>query len=226
MTKRNQMPEQTLSFNMRPDRASEGKARPHIVGIGGTTRIGSSSEAALRCALKCAEAEGATVELIAGPLLDLPHYDPSDEHRSPSALRLVKSLRSADGIIISTPSYHGGISGMIKNALDYAEDMRDDQEPYFEGRSVGLIVSAYGAQALGITMASTRSIIHALRGWPTPYAATLNSAEKPFENGLPANESVAEQLRIVAQQTIEFAQMKMAVGNGAPKSEAIAAATG
>ncbi|MBW8636739.1 NAD(P)H-dependent oxidoreductase [Hoeflea sp. WL0058] len=220
------MPEQTIRFNGRPDGASAGRAVPHIVGIGGTTRIGSSSEAALRFTLKCAEAEGASVELIAGPLLDLPNYDPSDEHRSPSALRLVKSLRKADGVIISTPSYHGGISGMIKNALDYVEDMRDDQEPYFEGRSVGLIVSAYGAQALGITMASTRSIIHALRGWPTPYAATLNSAEKPFANGLPANESVAEQLRIVAQQTVAFANMKLAGGSGARQADTLSAANG
>ena len=72
-------------------RSGFGGFRPHIVGIGGTTRIGSSSEIALRCTLSAMEAMGATTEVIVGPLLDLPMYDPSHEHRSPSARRLVQS---------------------------------------------------------------------------------------------------------------------------------------
>lgn len=179
--------------------------RLHIVGVGGTTRIGSSSETALRYTLKTASKLGATTELIAGPLLDLPMYDPSSEHRSPSARRLVQSLRRADGVIISTPSYHGALSGVIKNALDYTEDMSADGRPYLDGLAVGVIVTAFGAQALGTTLVGVRSIVHALRGWPTPFAATLNSKDKPFENGHPANEDVAQQLDMIAQQVVQFA---------------------
>jgi FMN reductase len=196
--------------------SDNGGFRPHIVGIGGTTRIGSSSETALRCTLGLLAELGATTELIVGPLLDLPMYDPSDEHRSPSARRLVQSLRRADGIVIATPAYHGGMSGVIKNALDYVEDMRDDHQPYFDGRAVGIVVSAYGAQALGTTLVGVRSIVHALRGWPTPFAATLNGQNRPFENGLPANEEVAAQLETVARQVHGFAlaQHVMCQGHG------------
>lgn len=185
--------------------------RPHIVGIGGTTRIGSSSETALRYALAAAERLGASTEMIVGPLLDLPMYDPSDEHRSPSARRLVQSLRRADGVIISTPSYHGALSGVIKNALDYVEDMRVDARPYFDGRAVGVIVTAFGAQALGTTLVGVRSIVHALRGWPTPFGAALNSQNKPFENGLPANRDVELQLETVAAQVVRFAAIQHAI---------------
>lgn len=213
-------------FTVRPDQnTGRSASRPHIVGLGGTTRLGSSSETALRYALKCAEADGATVELIAGPLLDLPHYDPSNDHRSPSACRLINSLRSADGVIVSTPSYHGGMSGMIKNALDYVEDMRDDSRPYFDGRAVGIIIAAYGTQALGTTLGSVRAMVHALRGWPTPYAATINSTESPFGNGLPSNEEVAKQLQMVARQTVEFAKMRLAFcGSGEEPAKRPAAA--
>lgn len=190
-----------------------GGSRPHIVGIGGTTRIGSSSETALRYALGAAARIGATTELIAGPLLDLPMYDPSDEHRSPSARRLVQSLRRADGIIISTPSYHGALSGVIKNALDYTEDMRNDGRPYFDGRAIGVIVTAFGAQALGTTLVGVRSIVHALRGWPTPFAATLNSQNKPFENGLPANAEIEAHLDTVAAQVVQFAALQQAMAD-------------
>lgn len=179
--------------------------RPHIVGLGGTTRIGSSSEAALRYTMGQIAEMGASTELIAGPLIDLPMYDPADAHRSPSARRLVQSLRRADGVVIATPSYHGALSGVIKNALDYAEDLREDTRPYFDGRAVGILITAHGTQALGTTLVGVRAIVHALRGWPTPFAAALNSQSRPFENGLPANEEVAGQLRTVAQQVYEFA---------------------
>jgi FMN reductase len=183
---------------------------PHIVGIGGTTRPGSSSEAALRYALRHAELLGATTEAIAGPLLDLPHYDSSTEHRTLSAKRLVQSLRRADGVIISTPAYHGGLSGMIKNALDYVEDMRADDRVYLDARSVGIIVSAYGAQALGTTIVGVRSIVHALRGWPTPLAAAINSATERFEKGKPTTDETSVQLQTVARQVVQFAAMTLA----------------
>ncbi len=202
-----------------------GGFHPHIVGIGGTTRIGSSSETALRYTLGLIAEMGATTELIVGPLLDLPMYDPSDDHRSPSARRLVQSLRRADGIVIATPAYHGGMSGVIKNALDYVEDMRADHRPYFDGRAVGILVSAYGAQALGTTLVGVRSIVHALRGWPTPFAAALNAQNRPFENGLPANADVAGQLETVARQVHGFAIAHLAAGK-TPVANRLMAAVG
>lgn len=201
----------TIDADLSPASGSGGSDRPHIVGIGGTTRIGSTSETALRLTLECAEAMGATTEMIAGPLLELPMYDPAQEHRAPSALRLVQSLRRADGIVISTPSYHGALSGVIKNALDYVEDMRQDARPYFDGRAVGIIVTAYGAQALGTTLTGVRSIAHALRGWPTPYAAALNGQTRPFVKGRPADADVARQLETVARQVVQFAAMQRAM---------------
>lgn len=200
-----------------------GGFRPHIVGIGGTTRIGSSSETALRYTLGLIAGMGATTELIVGPLLDLPMYDPSDDHRSPSARRLVQSLRRADGIVIATPAYHGGMSGVIKNALDYVEDMRADQRPYFDGRAVGIVVSAYGAQALGTTLVGVRSVVHALRGWPTPFAAALNSQNRPFENGMPSNADVAGQLETVARQVHGFALAQQVMREGRDASLRLAA---
>ncbi|MBC7203280.1 MAG: NAD(P)H-dependent oxidoreductase [Pusillimonas sp.] len=180
---------------------------PLIVGIGGTMRVGSTSEKAMAAALRMAESRGARTLMLSGPALDMETFDPAVASRSENAQRLVEVLRAADGIILSSPSYHGTISGHLKNALDYTEDMRADERPYFDNRAVGCIVCADGAQAMGSTLSTLRSIVHALRGWPTPYAAVINSSLKPFEaDGSIKNPDVAAQLNIMAGQVVEFAR--------------------
>jgi FMN reductase len=183
---------------------------PLIVGIGGTTRAGSTSEQALKTALAYASALGCETLLFPGPQLPSEIYDPTQLLRSESAAALVSALRRADGVIIATPAYHGGLSGLVKNALDFTEDLRSDARVYLEGRAVGCIVCAEGAQAMGSTLASLRAIVHALRGWPTPFGATLNSTNKPFGSADQAADATAIQAcHTVAQQVVDFARMRL-----------------
>ena len=184
---------------------------PLIVGLGGTTRPGSTSERALMVALDAAAAAGFETRLFGAGAMPSETYDPTRPERSDQAVEMIAALRRADGVLIATPAYHGGISGLVKNAIDFTEDMRDDARPYLDGRAVGLIVVADGAQALGSTLASLRAIVHSLRGWPTPFAATLNGRDRPFGgDGRPADEAALQACRLVAQQVIGFARMAQA----------------
>jgi len=185
--------------------------KPLIIGIGGTTRPNSSTEKALRVVLAHAAAAGCDTELFGAGKLPLEIYDPEVNERTPQAQALVAAMRAADGIVIASPGYHGSMSGLIKNALDFSEDLRGDANVYFEGKAVGCVAVAGGAQALGPTAATIRSITHALRGWPTPYAAMVNSSERPFDaDGTPTSDAVREALVTVARQVVEFAQMRHA----------------
>jgi FMN reductase len=178
-----------------------------VVGIGGTTRAGSSTEKALRFALKAAVEAGAETELMGPADLQLPMYAPEFPDRTPQALRLVELLRRADGIIVGSPGYHGGISGLVKNALDYVEDMRGDARVYFDGRAVGCVVTAAGYQAAVGTLGALRQVVHALRGWPTPVGVAINTAEPAFDAaGQPVQKSVADQLTLMAHQVVAFAE--------------------
>jgi FMN reductase len=114
-------------------------------------------------------------------------------------------VAAADGLIIATPGYHGGMSGLVKNGMDHLESLRDDARPYLSGRAVGTIVTAAGWQACGTTLVSLRSTIHALRGWPTPYGVTVNSADQVFAEGGVLLEPIAAALRLVTDQVLEFA---------------------
>lgn len=179
---------------------------PLIVGLGGTVRPGSSSEKALVLALTTAEAAGARTALFGGAFLaGLPIYNPHEPFCGPEMTRFLSAISAADGVIVSTPGYHGSISGVVKNALDALEGLRDDPRPYFDGRAVGCIVSAGGAQASGSTLAALRSIVHALRGWPTPFGATLGASGLFDDTGAFVDPHDAWQVRTVAQQVVEFA---------------------
>jgi FMN reductase len=182
--------------------------RLRIVGIGGTTKAGSSTEKALVACLAAAEKSGAQIEVISGTrLAALPLYSPEEVARTPEQERFVASVRDADGLILATPAYHGGMSGLVKNAIDLLEDLRDDRRPYLDGRAVGCIVTAYGWQGAGTTLTSVRTIVHALRGWPTPLGVTLNTAIPLFDDqGHCTDERVQTQFEMLAAQVVEFAR--------------------
>ena len=184
--------------------------KPLIVGIGGTTRPGSSSECALQCALRTVEAGGGETRLLGGAFLArLPIYNPAVAEPTPEQIELADAVRAADGLIVASPGYHGSISGVIKNALDTLEMLRTDDRPYLTDRAVGCVITADGWQAAGTTLTALRSIVHALRGWPTPFGAALNATTGLFDaEGGCIEAKDAWQLATVGEQVLDFAKMK------------------
>ncbi len=183
--------------------------KPLIVGIGGTIGGVSSTERALRIALAAVEREGFAVRMFGGEAMArLPLYDPKATARTDDERAFVEAVRGASGLIIASPGYHGSISGVVKNALDLLEETAKDPRPYLADMPVGLIATAYGWQATGSTIAALRSIVHALRGWPTPFAAAINSAVTKFDGeGGASDPAVVEQLALVGRQVARFAPL-------------------
>jgi FMN reductase len=180
---------------------------PRILCLGGTAREGSTSARVLRAALALAEDTGAAVDILLADELELPAYAPDRHPLGPRADRLLDLIRQADGVIIASPGFHGGPSGLIKNALDHLEELREDDRPYLDGRAVGCIVCAAGWQATITTLMALRSTVHALRGWPTPLGLTVNSAA-----GVGADPvAVARpQLELLVDQVVSFARWRHA----------------
>lgn len=187
-------------------------AKLTIVGIGGTTKPGSSTEKALVASLAEAESLGAnTIAFLGEELTALPHYTEDESDRTELAKRFVAAMREADGIIVASPAYHGTVSGLVKNALDYTQDMAQDARVYFQDRAVGCISTGYGWQGIITTLVALRSVAHGLRGWPTPLGAAVNSLDKPFgPDGTIVDPKVAFQLQTVAREVVDFATMRTA----------------
>jgi FMN reductase len=179
------------------------------VGVGGTVEPGSSTEVALVCALEAAERAGAETLLFGcAKLTALPHYRSIPITDDLGGQELVEAVRRADGLILASPGYHGSISGLVKNAIDYLEETARDARPYLQDRPVGLIATAYGWQATGTTLTALRSIVHALRGWPTPFGAAVNSSTGALKNGVCSDPAVAAQLALIGEQVVDFAVMR------------------
>ncbi len=177
-----------------------------IIALGGSTKPMAASERALRIAAQAATDAGAEVTFVTGRSLLVPIYDTETTERTPETIAIVEALRSADGVIIASPGYHGSFSGMVKNALDYAEDLRHDDPPYLEDRAVGLIAVAHGWQTAVGTLNQLREVVHALRGWPAPLGVAVNdSAGLIGDDADTTDPAVVRQLRTMGQQVVTFA---------------------
>jgi FMN reductase len=178
-----------------------------VVGIGGSTRRDSSAQRALRATLAAAERLGAKVTEIGGAELVMPLYDPAGEALGVNASRMLAAIAEADAVVISSPAYHAGVSGLVKNALDHIEELRADARPYLTGRAVACLTVAQGWQSGVSTLGALRTVVHALRGWPTPLGVVVNTSVAGFTaEHLCTDSHIQEQIEIMAGQLVDFAE--------------------
>lgn len=187
---------------------SDADGRPFVVGIGGTLRPNSSTERALQYCLAEVDRQGGSTQLFSGEGINLPMYNPYDSARTAAAVTFVDALARADAVVVGSPGYHGGVSGLVKNALDYIEDLRSGPTVYLDNKPLGCITCAYGWQAAVGTLGQLRVIGHSLRAWPTPLGVAINSADRIWDaDGALTDEGVQGQLELLASQVLTFASV-------------------
>ena len=90
-----------------------------LLGISGSLRRASNSTAVLH-GLQDALAPKAALNIF--PLHGMPLYNEDDdgEHAPESVRALRSAIATSDGVIMISPEYNHGMSGVLKNALDWA----------------------------------------------------------------------------------------------------------
>ncbi|MFB4300952.1 NADPH-dependent FMN reductase [Actinomadura sp. NTSP31] len=178
---------------------------PHLVFLSGTLHAGSKADRiAAWCARRC---RGATTTVFTGEDLEFPHYRPGLSGRHAQLTRYLYELAWADGIVLISPAYHGTVSGLLKNALDYVNDLSQERQPFLQDRSVGCVALALGDQGAASTLATLRTVAHALRGWPTPLGVTLTSATAALRpDGEPARPETRDRLDLMLGQVLVVAR--------------------
>jgi len=121
-------------------------AKPRLLGISGSLRKASTNTAILK-SLAETIADKAVLEIF--PLNDIPLYDQDIdvEPYLPAVAAFRDAIAAADGVVISSPEYNYGMSGVLKNALDWAS------RPFGKSRLTGkpvLTITASPASTGGV----------------------------------------------------------------------------
>ncbi|WP_188260316.1 NADPH-dependent FMN reductase [Azospirillum tabaci] len=99
-------------------------AKPaRLLGLSGSIRRHSHCTAVLSTlADSLGNKAGSKAEMTLFPLNDIPPYDPDlDAENTPApATALRDAIAAADGLVVISPEYNYGMSGVLKNALDWA----------------------------------------------------------------------------------------------------------
>ena len=174
-----------------------------VVGICGSLRRGSHTRQALTIALEGAQEVGAQTRLI-----DLRDYrlvfcgDDDEGADLEGVLRLRHEVARAQGIILGTPEYHGGFSGVLKNALDLMspEEIR--------GKVLGLVGVLGGTLGATNALSGLRTVGRALHAWVTPEQAAIPEAYKAFsEVGHLHDPELERRLKEVGRKVARFAYL-------------------
>lgn len=106
-----------------------------VVGISGSLRRESYNSALLRTAGELLP-DGMTLEVVR--IADLPFYNSDIEQQGmPSPVRHFRDqLATADALLLATPEYNFSVSGVLKNALEWASR---PPNPPLHGRPCGLM---------------------------------------------------------------------------------------
>lgn len=129
-----------------------------ILGIPGSLRQGSFNRALIAAAIELAPDE---VELELFLLHDIPLYNADVEREGdPEPVRRFKqAIAAADGLLISTPQYNRSVSGVLKNAIDWAS--RPASSSVLAGKPVAIMGASIGLSATALAQEDLRRILNA-----------------------------------------------------------------
>ena len=139
----------------------------NILGFAGSLREKSFNKALLRRAKEIAQDE---IELEIFPLDDIPFYnDDLAISNPPQSVRAFREkIEKADGLLIASPEYNFSISGVLKNALDWAAT--DTIDNVISGKTIAIMGASKG------NFGTTRSQLHLRQ---VLFAANANVINRP-----------------------------------------------
>ena len=169
-----------------------------IVGIGGSLRERSCSYMALEHMMMLLTRLGCSTEILDLRRTRLP-FCAGDKHELwssyPGVAHLRRAVSEAHALVIVTPEYHGGMSGVMKNALDLLDP------EHLEGKVVGAI-SVLGGPANSNALNDVGRIMRWCHAWVIPQQIAVGRASTVFVNGQIADAGLRKRFEHFAQSLV------------------------
>lgn len=157
-----------------------------ILAFAGSTREGSFNKKLAKVAADAARAAGAEVTLIDLRDFVMPLFDEDLETREglPENARKLKTLfLQHEGLLISSPEYNSGMSGVLKNAIDWVSRSEAGEKPLaaFDKKIAALISASPGALGGLRGLAHLRSILGNIKVLVLPEQVAVPKANEAFQ---------------------------------------------
>ena len=170
----------------------------NILGVSSSMREKSRSAIALAIALEAARARGAEIRLLNLRLIDLPLYRPDIQVESPTVLQMRQQTRWADAMLLASPDYHGCMSGVMKNFLDFHH--RD-----LTGKLCGFLCTSHEK---GLTpIEQMRLAVWQCYGWSLPYGVSIHPENDFDQHGKLINPRLQSRLAMTARDLVVYGPM-------------------
>lgn len=106
-----------------------------------------------------------------------------------------------DSFILSSPEYHGCMSGVMKNQLDWIYSKHVSGKPF-------ALMSTLGGQSNSNTLNQMRIAVRWIHGWAIPEQIAVPNIKEAFnEDGLLNNESLMERLESTMQSLFDTTKL-------------------
>jgi FMN reductase len=155
---------------------SERLKQLRVLGIAGSLRVPSFSSLALGHAISLVREIGCSAETFDLQSNPLPFCNGNQRDLRPdypAVARLRQSVACAHALILVTPEYHGGMSGVLKNVLDLLDF------DHLRGKVVGAISVLGGSQNCN-ALNDIRRVLRWCQAWVIPEQIAIGHARKVF----------------------------------------------
>lgn len=151
-----------------------GDKRLKVIGLAGEYRANSKSGLLVNLALSIAKEQGADVEFWDLAERPLPLVGEEGCWTHPNVKAFQSLLEESDAFLLSSPEYHGTMSGVMKNTLDWMYDK------HVGGKVFGLM-STLGGVTNANTLNHLRISLRWLHGWPVPEQLAIGHVKNAFD---------------------------------------------
>ena len=167
-----------------------------IMGICGTYDLNSANGRMLELILDECSKLGSRIEIWDHGAKPLPLVGAVGSWDDTNVKEFQEMATSADAFVLSSPEYHGTMSGVMKNSLDWL------YSKHTSGKVFGLM-STLGGQSSNNTLNHMRIAARWIHGWVAPEQLAVPHIKEAFDDdGNLIDHSIVERLSSLAESLV------------------------
>jgi NAD(P)H-dependent FMN reductase len=169
----------------------------NVLAVIGSLQRDSVTRVVVRHVAEQLRAAGCAVDVLDLEKEPLALYNPDTAHDLPGYAKLQARVHRADVIVLGSPDYHGGISGVMKNFLDHFWHE-------FAGKLFATVVASHEK---GLTVTDQlRTVARQCYAWTLPYGVSLVE-DVDVKDGQIVNDTLKQRLGMLTRDLRVYGEL-------------------